>query len=282
VSAPTLRGLRDNAARRLAEVSETPRLDAEVLLAAALERPRSYLYAWPERTLEPEQSTRFLAWLAWRGAGFPVAYIIGRREFWSLGLEVTPDTLIPRPETELLVELALARLPVDRPVAIADLGTGSGAIALALAVERPLARIVATDRSLAALTVARRNARRLNIRHVEFRAGDWCAPLGNERFDLIAANPPYVAAADPRWRQGELRFEPPGALVSGVDGLDALRAIITQAPFYLEPGGWLLLEHGYDQGETVPALLRERGFDAASDHRDAAGLSRTSAGQWPD
>ncbi len=282
MSTATLGELLADAARRLAAISETPRLDAEVLLAAALERPRSYLYAWPERTLEPEQSTRFLAWLAWRGAGFPVAYIIGRREFWSLDLEVTPDTLIPRPETELLVELALARLPVDRPVAIADLGTGSGAIALALAVERPLARIVATDRSLAALTVARRNARRLNIRHVEFREGDWCAPLGNERFDLIAANPPYVAAADPRWRQGELRFEPPGALVSGVDGLDALRAIITQAPFYLEPGGWLLLEHGYDQGETVPALLRERGFDAASDHRDAAGLSRTSAGQWPD
>ena len=281
MSAVTLRSLLADATRHLAAISETPRLDAEVLLAAALARPRSYLHAWPERTPEPAQSARFLAWLAWRGAGFPVAYIIGRREFWSLDLEVTPDTLIPRPETELLVELALARLPMDRPVAVADLGTGSGAIALALAVERPLARIVATDQSPAALTVAQRNARRLDIRHVEFREGDWCAPLGNERFDLIAANPPYVAA-DSHWRQGELRFEPPAALVSGTDGLDALRAIIAQAPDVLKPGGWLLLEHGYDQGEAVPALLRERGFDAVSDYQDAAGLSRTSAGQWPD
>lgn len=281
MSAATLSELLADAARRLAAISETPRLDAEVLLAAALERPRSYLHAWPERTPEPEQSARFTAWLERRSTGEPIAYLLGRREFWSLELEVSPDTLIPRPETELLVELALARLPADRPVAIADLGTGSGAIALALAVERPLARIVATDRSPVALTVARRNARRLGIRHIEFREGDWCAPLGDERFDLIAANPPYVAAADPRWRQGELRFEPAAALVSGADGLDALRAIVAQAPDYLKPGGWLLLEHGYDQGETVPALLRERGFDAASDHRDAAGLSRASAGRWP-
>ena len=280
MSAATFSELLTDAARRLAAISETPRLDAEILLAAALARPRSYLHAWPERMPEPKQSARFTVWLERRGAGEPLAYILGRREFWSLELEVSPDTLIPRPETELLVELALARLPVDRPVAIADLGTGSGAIALALAVERPLARIVATDRNPAALTVAQRNARRLDIRHVEFREGDWCAPLGNERFDLIAANPPYVAAADPRWRQGELRFEPPGALVSGADGLDALRAIIAQAPNVLKPGGWLLLEHGYDQGETVPALLRERGFDAVSDHRDTAGISRTSSGRW--
>ena len=280
MSAPTLRELRDNAVRHLAAVSETPRLDAEVLLAAALERPRSYLHAWPERLPEPEQAVRFMAWLERRLNGEPVAYLLGRREFWSLDLEVTPDTLIPRPETEFLVELALARLPVDRPITVADLGTGSGAIALALAVERPLARIVATDQSPAALTVARRNARRLDIRHVEFREGDWCAPLGNERFDLIAANPPYVAAADLRWRQGELRFEPPLALVSGADGLDALRIIIAQTPKVLKPGGWLLLEHGYDQGEAVPTLLRKRGFEAVSDHRDAAGLSRTSSGHW--
>jgi release factor glutamine methyltransferase len=281
VSVASLRELLANAASQLAIVSETPRLDAEVLLAAALERPRGYLHAWPERTLELEQSARFMAWLERRLSGEPVAYLLGRREFWSLELEVTPDTLIPRPETELLVELALARLPADRPLTIADLGTGSGAIALALAVERPLARIVATDHSPAALIVARRNARRLNIVHVEFREGDWCAPLGDERFDLIAANPPYVVATDPRWRQGELRFEPPAALVSGPDGLDALRVIIAQAPDVLKPGGWLLLEHGYDQGEAVPALLRERGFDAVSDHRDAAGISRTSSGRWP-
>lgn len=281
MNAATLGELLAYATRRLTEGSDSPRLDAEILLAAALERPRSYLRAWPERTLEPARAACFAAWLDRRRAGEPVAYILGRREFWSLDLEVTPDTLIPRPETELLVELALARLPMDRPATVADLGTGSGAIALALAVERPMARIVATDQSPAALVVARRNARRLGIDNVEFRQGDWCAPLGNERFDLIAANPPYVAAADPRWRHGELRFEPPTALVAGDDGLDALRVIVVQAPACLQPGGWLLLEHGYDQGETVPVLLRERGFDAVSDHRDAAGLSRTSSGRWP-
>jgi release factor glutamine methyltransferase len=281
VSAATFRGLLADAARRLAEISQTPRLDAEVLLAAVVERPRSYLHAWPERVPEPVQTARFMAWLERRLSGEPVAYILGRWEFWSLDLEVTPDTLIPRPETELLVELALRRLPADRLLAIADLGTGSGAMALALAVERPLARIVATDQSAAALTVARRNAQRLKIRNVEFRQGDWCAPLRDERFDLIVANPPYVAAADPRWRSGELRFEPPAALVSGADGLDAVRTIIAQAPSVLKPGGWLLLEHGYDQGEAVPALLRERGFGAVDDHRDAAGISRTSSGRWP-
>ncbi|MDG4551649.1 MAG: peptide chain release factor N(5)-glutamine methyltransferase [Candidatus Contendobacter sp.] len=281
MSAAALRELLAHAARRLIEISDSPRLDAELLLAAALERPRGYLHAWPERTPEPEQFARFTAWLDRRIAGEPVAYILGGREFWSLDLEVTPDTLIPRPETELLVELALARLPKNQPVTVADLGTGSGAIALALAVERPLARIIATDRSSAALAVARRNAKRLDIRNVEFREGDWCAPLEGERFDLIAANPPYVAAADPRWREGELRFEPPAALVAGDDGLSALRAIVAQAPDCLNPGGWLLLEHGYDQGEAVPALLRERGFDAVSDHRDAAGIGRTSGGRWP-
>jgi len=281
VSAASLRDLLVDATQRLAVVSDTPRLDAELLLAAALERPRSYLHAWPERTAEPEPAARFAAGLDRRLTGEPVAYLLGLREFWSLALEVTPDTLIPRPETELLVERALARLPDDQPLDVADLGTGSGAIALALAMERPLARIIATDYSPVALDVARRNAQRLNIGSVEFRQGDWCAPLAGEHFNLIAANPPYVAATDPRWREGALRFEPPAALVSGPDGLDALHAIINQAPAYLRPGGWLVLEHGYDQGERVPALLRERGFDAVSDDHDAAGLPRISSGRWP-
>lgn len=277
----TLAGLLAGATRRLAQASATPRLDAEVLLAATLERSRAYLLAWPERVPTPARAARFRAWLERRLAGEPVAYILGRREFWSLELEVTPDTLIPRPETELLVELALARLPAGRPVPIADLGTGSGAIALALAAERPLARIVATDRSPAALAVARGNAGRLGIARIQFREGDWCAPLAGDRFDLIAANPPYVAAGDPRWRAGELRFEPPDALVSGADGLDAIRTLITQTPDHLTPDGWLLLEHGYDQGETVPALLRQRGFADVADHRDAAGVSRCACGRWP-
>lgn len=281
MSATTLRDWLNHAARRLAEVSDTPRLDAELLLAVALDRSRSYLHAWPERVPEPDQIARFTAWLDRRHTGEPVAYILGRREFWSLELEVTPDTLIPRPETELLVDLALERLPANRPLDMADLGTGSGAIALALAVERPRAWIVATDRSPAALAVARRNARRLNLANVEFREGDWCAPLAGARFDLIASNPPYVAATDSHWREGEPRFEPPTALVSGAEGLDALRTIIAQAPGHLKPGGWLVLEHGYDQGEVVPALLRTRGFVAVTDHRDAAGVNRTSCGRWP-
>ncbi|MDG4555750.1 MAG: peptide chain release factor N(5)-glutamine methyltransferase [Candidatus Competibacter sp.] len=271
----------DQATQRLAATGETPRLEAELLLAAALERPRGYLHAWPERVPEPERTARFVAWLDRRRAGEPIAYLLGRREFWSLELEVTPDTLIPRPETELLVELALERLPAGRPLAIADLGTGSGAVALALAAERPTARVVATDRSPAALAVARRNARRLNLPSVEFREGDWCAPLAGERFELMASNPPYVAAIDACWRRGDLRFEPTEALVAGEDGLDALRLIVAHAPACLRSGGWLLLEHGYDQGEAVPALLRERGFVDVSDHRDVAGLSRTSAGRWP-
>lgn len=280
MNAATLHDSLVDAVRRLAEISATPRLDAEVLLAAALDRPRSYLFAWPERRLEPEQAAHFTAWLERRLMGEPVAYILGRREFWSLELEVNPDTLIPRPETELLVELALERLPADRVIALADLGAGSGAIALALAVERPQARIVATDRSPAALIVARRNAQRLGIRNVGFRQGDWCEPLVGERFDLIASNPPYVAAADPHRRRGELRFEPLAALAAGVDGLDALRVIIAQAPDYLKSNGWLLLEHGYDQGEAVATLLRQRGFVTVSDHRDAAGISRTGCGRW--
>ncbi|MGB2679789.1 MAG: peptide chain release factor N(5)-glutamine methyltransferase [Candidatus Competibacter sp.] len=269
------------AAQRLVESSATPRLDAEVLLAAALDRPRSYLFAWPERRLEPEQAAHFTAWLERRLMGEPVAYILGRREFWSLELEVNPDTLIPRPETEGLVELALERLPADRAIALADLGAGSGAIALALAVERPQARIVATDRSPGALAVARDNAARLGLANVEFRRGDWCAPLAGERFELIVSNPPYVATADPRWRAGELRFEPAEALVAGAGGLDALRAIIAQAPSCLSPGGWLLLEHGYDQGEAAPALLRQRGFVEVVDYPDAAGVSRCGCGRWP-
>ncbi len=277
----SLRTLLDEATRYLAAVSDTPRLDAEVLLAAALQRPRSYLFTWPERVPEPVQAARFAAWLERRRQGEPIAYLLGQREFWSLELRVTPDTLIPRPETELLVELALDRLPADQALTVADLGTGSGAIALALASERPQVRLIATDRSAAALAVARDNARRLGMAQIEFRQGDWCAALAGERCALIAANPPYLADADPHAQRGDLRFEPRPALVAGPEGLEALRVIIATAPDVLEAGGWLLLEHGYDQGEAVPALLRERGFVAVGQHRDGAGLSRVSSGRWP-
>lgn len=281
MNAATLRELLADAIQRLSDLSKSPRLDAEVLMAAALEQSRSYLLAWPERLPEPEQVARFTAWLERRLLGEPVAYLLGYREFWSLELEVTPDTLIPRPETELLVELALERLSVARSLNIVDLGTGSGAIAMALASERPKACCIATDASPAALVVAQRNAQRLNLTNIAFREGDWCAPLVGERFDLIAANPPYIAAADSHWAMGGLCFEPRAALVAGVDGLDALRKIIAQVPDYLKADGWLVLEHGYDQGESVPALMQEQGFVEVSDHRDAAGWPRTTCGRWP-
>lgn len=266
------------ASQRLATISPTPQLDAEILLAAALARPRSYLYAWPESIPDPAMLARFQTWLGRRASGEPLAYLLGHREFWSLDLAVTPDTLIPRPETELLVELALARLPTDQAVTVADLGTGSGAIALALAQERPLARIIATDCSAAALAVARRNAARLELANVEFCQGDWCAMLGHDRFDLIASNPPYVAIDAPEGHA--LRFEPLLALFSGPDGLTALRTIIAQAPTHLARGGWLLLEHGAEQGTAVTTLLRQRGFTAVCDELDLAGHSRVSLGRW--
>lgn len=267
--------------QRLAGASDSPRLDTELLLAHALDRPRSHLYAWPEHRPSAACIDRFERLIERRERGEPIAYLIGRREFWSLDLAVTPETLIPRPETELLVELALARLPEDSAVEVADLGTGTGAIALAIARERPLARVVATDRDPAALAVAARNARRLGLHTVEFVAGDWCAALPELRFDLIVSNPPYIAVDNDHLRQSDLRFEPRAALVAGTDGLDALRAIIDRAPERLVPGGWLLLEHGFDQGKTVAALLRKRGFVEVATRPDPAGHDRAGTGRWP-
>ena len=269
----------DSAQSQLALVSATPRLDAEVLLAHVLAKPRSYLYAWPERCPKTGVTARFEEVVARRMDGEPVAYITGEREFWSLSLTIAPGVLIPRPETELLVELALARLPVQQVATVVDLGTGSGAIALAIAHERPRTRVIATDISCAALAQAAANARRLGIENLEFHSGDWCAPLGDERFDLIVANPPYIAQGDPHLTQSDLHFEPPGALVAGVDGLDAIRLIVAQARSYLVAGGWLLLEHGYNQGYVVPDLLRAHGYQAVELFRDAAGVDRVSGGR---
>ena len=273
--------LLEDARIRLTAISDTPRLDAEVLLAYSLNKPRSHLRAWPERVADIEQAHQFAELLTRRLQGRPVAHLIGRREFWSLELQVTPATLIPRPETELLVELALARLPADQPVQVADLGTGSGAIALAIARERPRAEVVATDFSIEALQVAEQNARRLGITNVEFRRGDWCAALGDDRFALIVSNPPYLADTDIHLSQGDVRFEPRCALVAGKDGLDAIRLIIAQAGEHLNTGGWLLLEHGFDQRKAVAALLQDHGFTAIKNYRDLAGLDRVSGGCRP-
>ena len=255
------------------------RVDAEWLLAHALGRPRSWLFAHAADPVAPELADRFQALIARREAGEPVAYLTGMQGFWTLDLEVSPATLIPRPETELLVELALARILVDAASRIADLGTGSGAIALAIAKERLQATVIATDASTAALEVARRNATRNGITNVEFREGDWLAPLAGETFDLIASNPPYIAEGDPHLDRGDLRFEPPTALSSGEDGLDAIRSIVRDAPARLAPGGWLLLEHGWDQGALVRALLEAAGFIDVETAHDLEGRDRISLGR---
>lgn len=265
-----------DATRRLGE-----RVDAEALLQHALRRPASWLVAHSDDVLSLADEQTFAALVQRRLAGEPVAYIIGRRGFWSLELEVTPATLIPRPETELLVELALARLPEDRAASVADLGTGSGAIALAIGTERPQARIFAVDASADALEVARRNARRLCIPNVGFVEGDWLAPLAGLRFDLIVSNPPYIEAGDPHLAQGDLRFEPTGALASGADGLEDIRRIVVDAHDALEPGGWLLFEHGWNQGEACRALLEAAGYREVFTAQDLEQRDRVSGGRRP-
>lgn len=256
-------------------------VDAQWLLAHALERPQSWLYAHGDDIVDEARAERFEALVARRAAGEPVAYLTGRRGFWTFDLSVTPETLIPRPETEWLVELALARLPDDRDLDIVDLGTGSGAIALALAQERPRARVVATDASDAALAIARRNAQALGISNIQWRCGDWLAPLAGARFELIASNPPYIASADPHLAEGDLRHEPAMALASGVDGLDAIRIIARDAPLHLAAGGWLLLEHGREQGRAVRSLLDHAGFVDVSTGRDLEGRDRVTLGRLP-
>ena len=253
--------------------------EAEWLLSHVLGKSCSWLYAHGDEALDTATVRRFDDLLARRLAGEPVAYLIGRRGFWRFDLQVTPATLIPRPETELLVEWALDRMPRDRPLRVADLGTGSGAIALALAYERPNAQVVATDASADALAVARGNADSLALGHVEFRHGDWFAPLRGECFDLIASNPPYIAEIDAHLDQGDLRFEPRAALASGADGLDAIRVIARDAPGHLLAGGWLLIEHGWEQGADVRALLHDAGLIEVETARDLEQRDRISLGR---
>ncbi len=254
-------------------------IDAQVLLAHVVGRERSWLVAHRDDALTRAEADAFAALVARRRAGEPVAYLVGQREFWGLMLTVTPAVLVPRPETETLVELVLDRLPDDRPVRVLDLGTGSGAIALAIASERSRAEVVAVDVSTAALAVARGNADALGLRHVTFRESDWYADVGAAPFDVIVSNPPYVAAGDPHLAQDDLRHEPRGALVAGVDGLGALRTIVAGAPARLVPGGALVVEHGYDQAEAVQGLLRAAGFDNVVGRRDLAGIVRVAAGR---
>jgi release factor glutamine methyltransferase len=256
--------------------------DAQLLLARLLRKNRSYLYAHPDFQPDAAQVAGFTRLIARRAAGEPIAYLTGEREFWSLSLQVNPATLIPRHETELLVEQCLARIPADANWRIADLGTGSGAIALALASERPDCHISASDQSARALATASDNARRLGLKNVAFHRGNWFEPLTEQRFQLIASNPPYIADRDPHLTQGDVAHEPRSALTSGDDGLDDIRHIITASPRQLQPGGWLLLEHGHDQANKILDLLQTTGYDEVSDYRDLAGQPRVAAGRIPD
>ena len=263
-----------SAAARLSDVSDSSRLDAEILLARIIDMPRSYLFAHPEDELDELSFERFCALLERRAGGEPMAYIMGTREFWSRDLIVNAATLVPRPETELLVDLALREIPRKAEWRVLDLGTGSGAIAIALASERMLCRITATDVSAAALTVAQENARHLCLGNVDFVLGNWTEPVRERRFNVIVSNPPYIRADDTALRK--LRHEPAAALVAGPDGLDAIRILASDCGAILEENGVLLVEHGAEQQTDVAAILRASGWSEIVGHNDYAGLPRVT------
>ncbi|NIE74066.1 peptide chain release factor N(5)-glutamine methyltransferase [Pantoea sp. Ap-967] len=260
--------------------SPTERLDAELLLAAAIGKSRSFLHTWPERIVSSEDASTYAGYLQRRRAGEPVAYILGQQGFWKLDLEVAPHTLIPRPDTELLVETAL-ELQAPALAKVLDLGTGTGAIALALASDCPAWQVTAVDRVDEAVALAERNRQRLGLGNVQVLASHWFSNLAGQRFNMILSNPPYIRAADPHLVEGDVRFEPSSALVAGADGLDDLRVIVAQAPHHLLPGGWLLLEHGYDQAADVRALLSAQGFTDVASRVDLGGHERISLGRLP-
>jgi release factor glutamine methyltransferase len=267
------------AASRLTH-SDSAKRDAEILLGFVTGWARTYLLAFGETLLTAEQAEQLTVLLARRERGEPVAYLVGEREFWSLPLSVSPATLIPRPDTECLVELALERLPAT-PCAILDLGTGTGAIALAIASERPDCQLTGIDLQPEAVALAQHNAQKLAINNARFLQGSWFTPVAGQKFALIASNPPYIDEADPHLGQGDVRFEPGSALVAAEQGLADLAAIVQQAAGYLEPQGWLLLEHGWQQGENVRTLLNAAGFIAVATHRDYGGNDRVTLGQKP-
>lgn len=255
------------------------RLEAQILLCHVVRKPRAWLAAHNRDPIHPELTAAFETLLERRIQGEPIAYILGEREFYSLNFKVNPAVLIPRPETELLVDLALERLPVHSSARVLDLGTGSGAVAATLALHRPRAEVVAVDQSAAALEVARENAQRLGVGNLSLMLSNWYSALDEEKFDLIVSNPPYIAAADPHLTQGDVRFEPPSALASGADGLHDIRIIIQGAAHHLKPGGWLLFEHGYDQANACRELLLRAGFEQVASAADLASIERVTYGQ---
>ncbi|KAA9001905.1 peptide chain release factor N(5)-glutamine methyltransferase [Affinibrenneria salicis] len=259
---------------------DSPKRDAEILLGFVAGKGRTFILAFGETRLTDEQRRRLDSLLARRVAGEPIAYLTGEREFWSLPLAVSPATLIPRPDTECLVEQALRHLPAQA-CRLLDLGTGTGAIALALASERPDCQVTGVDLQPTAVALAQKNAGRLGLRNVKFLPGDWFSPLTGQRFALIVSNPPYIDAEDIHLAQGDVRFEPASALIAAENGLADLRVIAREAPQYLLPGGWLLLEHGWRQAEAVRALLQAGGFTGVVTHKDYGGNDRLTLGRWP-
>lgn len=275
-----LRDLLNDATSQLSLITDVPRLEAEVLLATAMQKPRSYLFSHPEKLVDYADENHFKVMLSRRLRDEPLAYITGEKEFWSLPLHVTADTLIPRPETEMVVSQALSLLPEAGEVTVADLGTGSGAIALALASERVNWRVLATDNHANTIAIARQNALTFGLTNVTFCLGDWCQALPQQKIHMIVSNPPYLAETE--WKQyaGKLSFEPRVALVSGEDGMRALHTIITTAKHYLVLGGYVVLEHGFSQGEAVRALFAEHGYDDVLTLCDMAGHERITRAKF--
>ena len=266
---------------QLQSTSDSPQLDCELLLCFVLDVDRTWLRTWPEKEVSTSSEANFCALLEQRIQGKPIAYLVGSRGFWSMDLQVSKDTLIPRPETELLVELALGLRLLKNSHGL-DLGTGTGAIALALATERPDMNFIAVDSQAGAVSLANKNCQALGLSNVNIFQSDWfdSVQLTEDQFDLIVSNPPYISTNDPHLQQGDVRYEPKTALVSGVDGLDDLKKIITKSPFYLKSDGWLLLEHGFDQGPEVVHLMTRAGFQKVVTHQDYNQIDRVTLGQW--
>ena len=274
---PRINAVLTSAANSLTVNSQSPLLDAEVLLCKVLGKPRSYLRAWPDKRLETDEVAAFETLLAKRQTGIPIAYITGSREFWSRDFTVTPDVLIPRTDTECLVELSLQLIPANQPARIIDLGTGSGIIAVTLAAERPHAEVCATDFSLAALHVAQHNAR-IYQANISFYQSDWFADVPAGKFDLVVSNPPYIPADDEHLCTGDLRFEPQQALVAAEQGLSDIKTIAESARYYLDTGGHLLVEHGYNQEHRVQAIFKHYGYHRVQTYPDLSGQPRVTLG----
>jgi release factor glutamine methyltransferase len=276
----SIQSLLSKANQQLLSASETPMLDAEVLLCHCLDKNRSFLRAWPEHQPSGQELTRFTSLIDQRSQGTPLAYLTGQREFWSRNFKVSSAVLIPRPDTELLVELCLKLLPVGQSCKIIDLGTGSGIVAITLAAERPLANVFASDLSAAALDIARYNAAQLTTGNVSFRQSNWFDTITEDSFDLIVSNPPYIAEHDPHLSEGDLRFEPSSALISPNNGLQDIRQIAKQARLRLQDKGRLLVEHGYNQQTEVQTIFHELGYQHVNTHADLSGNPRVTSGIW--